>query len=91
MSAMGRFDAKTSLKGQTTIPVEVRRALGLQPGGRVQFITDESGEVRLVAKTTSLRHLKGLFGPMAEPFDDERALAETIALRTDPNRTELDP
>lgn len=88
---MGRFDAKTSLKGQTTIPVEVRRALGLQPGGRVQFITDDSGGVRLIAKTTTMRHLKGIFGPMAEPFDGEKAIAETVRRRTDPDRTELDP
>lgn len=79
---MGRFDAKTSVKGQTTIPVEVRRALGLQPGGRVQFITDEDGGVRLIAKTSTLRHLKGLFGPLSEPVDVEAAIEETVRRKT---------
>ncbi|HEY0292158.1 MAG TPA: AbrB/MazE/SpoVT family DNA-binding domain-containing protein [Hansschlegelia sp.] len=79
---MGRFDAKTSVKGQTTIPVEVRRALGLQPGGRVQFITDENGTVRLIAKTDTLRHLKGLFGPLAEPLDIDAAIEETVRRKT---------
>ncbi|MDR4307916.1 AbrB/MazE/SpoVT family DNA-binding domain-containing protein [Chelatococcus sambhunathii] len=88
---MGRFDAKTSLKGQTTIPVEVRRALGLQPGGRVQFITDETGGVRLIAKTTTMRHLKKIFGPNQAAFNEDEAIAETVRRRTDPNRTELDP
>lgn len=79
---MGRFDAKTSLKGQTTIPVEVRRALGLQPGGRVQFITDENGGVRVIAKTTTLRHLKGIFGPLDQPLDIDAAIEETVRRKT---------
>ena len=36
-------------KGQVTIPVEVRKRLGLHPGDRVAFITEED-TVRLVRK-----------------------------------------
>lgn len=79
---MGRFDAKTSLKGQTTIPVEVRRTLGLAPGGSVQFVTDENGGVRLIAKTTTMRHLKGIFGPMSAPVDIDAAIEETVRRKT---------
>lgn len=79
---MGRFDARTSLKGQTTIPAEVRRALGLQPGGNVQFITDEDGGVRVIAKTTTLRHLRGIFGPVDQPIDIDAAIEETVTRKT---------
>jgi len=88
---MGRIDAKTSLKGQTTIPVEVRRLIGLEPGGSVQFVTTDDGEVRVIAKKKSLAHLKGLFGPLDAPLDVDAAIAETVARRTDPNRTDSDP
>lgn len=88
---MARFDAKTSVKGQTTIPVEVRRLIGLEPGGAVQFVATEDGEVRVIAKKKSLRHLKGLFGPLAAPLDVDAAIEETVARRTDPNRADADP
>lgn len=79
---MGRFDARTSLKGQTTIPVEVRRTLGLQPGGNVQFITDDDGGVRVIAKTTTLRHLRDIFGPMNKSLDVDEAIEETVKRKT---------
>lgn len=86
-----RFDAKTSAKGQTTIPAEVRELLGLQPGGAVQFIADGTGVVRIVAKKRGLRHLIGIFEPDESPLNVEEAIAETMARRTDPSRTEADP
>lgn len=85
---MARYDAKTSAKGQTTIPVEIRQLLGLEPGGTVQFVTTTAGDVRVVAKTKSLLHLKGLFGPLSEPLDIDAAIEESVARRNDPNRTE---
>jgi AbrB family looped-hinge helix DNA binding protein len=88
---MAVYDAATSRKGQATIPVEVRRMIGLEPGGTVQFVTTPDGEVRVVARKSSLRHLKGLFGPLPAPLDIDEAIAETVARRTDPGRTEPDP
>lgn len=35
--------AKLSSKGQITIPLDVRRRLGLQAGDRVEFIEDQLG------------------------------------------------
>ncbi|GLK80669.1 AbrB/MazE/SpoVT family DNA-binding domain-containing protein [Methylopila turkensis] len=87
---MGRFDAKTSLKGQATIPVEVRRALGLEPGGSVQFVVGADGDVRVIAKTKTMRHLKGIFGPTAQPFDVDEAIYDTVRRRTAKDRTEPD-
>jgi AbrB family looped-hinge helix DNA binding protein len=76
---MGRFEAKTSMKGQATIPIEVRKALGLPPGGSVQFIVDDSGKVSLVAKKSDLSHLRGIFGTHERPVNIEEAIMETLA------------
>ncbi|MDO9415011.1 AbrB/MazE/SpoVT family DNA-binding domain-containing protein [Pararhizobium sp.] len=89
---MGKFEAKTSMKGQATIPVEVRRALGLHPGGSVQFIVSDEGDVSVVAKKKGISHLRGIFprheGP---PIDIGEAIMETVARRTSPDRVEGDP
>lgn len=88
---MAVYDAKTSQKGQATIPHEIRRLIGLKPGGTVQFVTTTDGDVRLVARKSSLRHLKGLFGTLPEPMDIDEAISETVVRRTEPNRTDPDP
>jgi AbrB family looped-hinge helix DNA binding protein len=46
-------------KGQVTIPVAVRRRLGLQPGDQVGFVVD-GGEVRLVRRETRVEAAFGL-------------------------------
>ncbi|MDB5524389.1 MAG: hypothetical protein JWM58_2152 [Rhizobium sp.] len=84
---MGRFEAKTSSKGQATIPIEVRKALGLPPGGSVQFVVDDNGKVSIVAKKSGLQHLRGIFGKPSEPVDIEEAIMETIAEKTDLSRS----
>jgi AbrB family looped-hinge helix DNA binding protein len=87
---MARYDAKTSLKGQTTIPVEVRKLIGLEPGGSVQFVSTPDGEVRLVAKRRGLQTLKGLFRHSGPPVDIDEAIMDAVTARTDPNRSEVD-
>ncbi|HHV42903.1 MAG TPA: AbrB/MazE/SpoVT family DNA-binding domain-containing protein [Clostridiaceae bacterium] len=39
--------AKVSSNGQVTIPKEVRRELGLKPGDKVLFLTNERGEMTI--------------------------------------------
>ena len=46
-------------KGQVTIPVAVRRRLGLQPGDQVGFVVD-GGEVRLVRRENRVEAAFGL-------------------------------
>lgn len=36
-----------TIKGTTTIPIEVRKQLGLKPGMYVSFVKDKSGEIIL--------------------------------------------
>jgi AbrB family looped-hinge helix DNA binding protein len=49
-------------KGQITIPVEVRQALGLDAGDRVEFVEVEPGRFEIVPATRSVVALKGMFG-----------------------------
>jgi AbrB family looped-hinge helix DNA binding protein len=51
--------ATMTSKGQITIPVQVRRALGLDAGVRVDFYEIESGEYVLRPRTHSIKELEG--------------------------------
>jgi AbrB family looped-hinge helix DNA binding protein len=51
--------ATMTSKGQITIPIKVRRALGLKPGVRVDFYEGESGEYSFRPKTGSIMELRG--------------------------------
>ena len=55
--------ATLTSKGQITVPVEVRRALQVESGDKVEFIQIEPGRFELMAATRSVRELKGMFGP----------------------------
>lgn len=47
-------------KGRITIPAEVRAALGLRPGDRVEFVEFEVGQFAIKAVTRSVKSLKGM-------------------------------
>jgi AbrB family looped-hinge helix DNA binding protein len=51
--------AAVTSKGQITIPLEVRKKLGIKPGDRVRFVEGERGEIILKPKTGSLMDMKG--------------------------------
>jgi AbrB family looped-hinge helix DNA binding protein len=59
--------ATVTSKGQITIPVKVRKALGLTPGTRVDFYEVEPGEFLLRAKTGSIRDLEGCLAHLIPP------------------------
>ena len=46
-------------KGQTTIPKEIREHLNLHTGDKIDFVIDESGQVRVETATLDIRELKG--------------------------------
>lgn len=75
------FDAKTSAKGQVTVPVEVRRLIGLEAGGKVQFQTDSEGRVYLTAKKRSIKALKGLVARPPSPVDVDAAISSAVMRR----------
>ena len=54
--------ATISSKGQITIPANVRQALHVDAGDRVEFVEVETGRFEFVAATRSVKELKGMFG-----------------------------
>jgi antitoxin PrlF len=52
--------ATITSKGQVTIPVQVRAALGVDAGDRIEFIEVAKGEFNIVAATRSVKELDGL-------------------------------
>lgn len=54
--------ATLTSKSQITIPAEVRQALGVDTGDRVEFVAVEPGRFELIPVTRSVTVLKGMFG-----------------------------
>lgn len=52
--------ATLTSKGQLTLPKEVRMALGVGPGDRVDFVRMEDGNFAVLPATHSVKSLKGL-------------------------------
>ena len=51
--------ATVTSKGQITIPVKIRKTLGLKPGTRIDFYQNDEGRFVLYPKTGSIRDLEG--------------------------------
>jgi antitoxin PrlF len=54
--------ATVTSKGQITIPANVRQALNVETGDRVQFVEVAPGRFEFFAATRSVTELKGMFG-----------------------------
>jgi antitoxin PrlF len=52
--------ATLTSKGQITIPVQVRTALGLDAGDRIEFVETAKGQFAIVPANRSVRELKGM-------------------------------
>jgi antitoxin PrlF len=72
--------AVATSKGQITIPVDVREALQLKAGDRVEFVQIEPGRFEVVAATRPVSDLKGLFGRPSKAVSID-ALNKAIAVR----------
>jgi AbrB family looped-hinge helix DNA binding protein len=72
--------ATITSKGQITIPAQVRAAMGVDVGDRLEFVEVGKGEFNIVAATRSVKELKGLFrGRRRKPVSIEEmnaAIAE---------------
>ena len=71
--------ATLTSKGQITVPVEVRRALQVESGDKIEFIQIEPGRFELMAATRSVRELKGMFGPASRVVSIEEMNAAIAA------------
>lgn len=72
--------ATISSKGQITIPAEVRQALKVDAGDRVEFVEVEPGRFEFFAATRSVTDLKGMFGKATRSVSIE-AMNVAIAMR----------
>jgi len=90
--------ATITSKGQITIPVKVRKALGLKPGVRIDYYEIEDGEYAFRPRTGSIMDLEGCipkldYVPTIEQMDqavlDYGAELDT-ATRSDANKNTRD-
>ncbi|WP_225908800.1 AbrB/MazE/SpoVT family DNA-binding domain-containing protein [Pseudomonas lactucae] len=78
MEILTMATATLTSKGQITIPVQVRSALGLETGDRVEFVEMEEGRFSIIAASKTVQDLKGLIRKPAEAVsidDMNRAIA----------------
>jgi len=76
--------ATITSKGQITIPKEVRDALGVGTGDRVEFVAEADGVYKVIAATRDIKHLKGLIPKPPKPVTVDamkRAVARAVSKR----------
>jgi AbrB family looped-hinge helix DNA binding protein len=64
-------------KGQVTIPLEVRRALGIQPGSDVQFRIEDEGVLLVVDPQRAADEIAGMRGAGSGELSTDEILALT--------------
>ena len=52
-------DSTLTSKGQTTVPLEIREAVGLQTGAKLSWSISPDGVLLIRAKTKSIQSLEG--------------------------------
>lgn len=76
--------AKLSANGQITVPVEVRRQLGLKSGDKVLFFQKQNGEIVISnASAAALQKAQAAFAGAAEALgvadeEDVQALVDEV-------------
>ena len=81
--------AKVSANGQITVPVEIRRLLGLKSGDKILFFQKQDGEVVVSnASAQAIRRAQAAFAGAADTMgisseEDVQALVDGIRYGTD--------
>ena len=63
--------ATVTSKGQITIPAQVREAMGVSFGDRIEFVEVEKDRFVIVAAKCSVRDLKGIIPRPRKPVSSE--------------------
>ena len=74
--------ATLTVKGQVTIPVEVRKRMGLDAGDRIEFVELDDGQYLIKPAIDDVRSLKGLLKKPRRPVsveDMNRAIRKRAA------------
>jgi antitoxin PrlF len=90
---MKRLAATVTSKGQITVPLEVRRLLGLRSGNKLVFVVDDDGSVRVESRRyPDLESIQGAAGslPASLPFHELREIAYDERLRAKLGRSARD-
>ena len=80
--------AKISANGQITVPVEIRRQLGLKSGDKILFFQKQNGEIVMSnASAQAIRKAQAAFSGAAEEMgisseDDIQALVDEVRYGT---------
>jgi antitoxin PrlF len=76
-------------KGQVTVPVDVRQALGLKEGDKVGFVLDHENKVELVKRGSVVAQTAGILKSDVPPLtaeelreEAERAAAQEVMERS---------
>ena len=91
---MKRLMASVSSKGQITMPIEVRKHLGVKQGDKVAFVLDDEGTITVeVPKYPTIVSLRGAAGSLSKPMnwsDIEAVVREERASRYIERRSKTD-
>lgn len=71
-------ESTVTVKGQTTLPKEVRAALGLGPGDRLRYLLLDGGEVRIL-RCQPVARLAGLLKGLSDRRVGLEEMEEAIA------------
>jgi antitoxin PrlF len=79
-----KFNVTVTSKGQMTIPADVRQALGISAGDRLELVLNDRGGMDLVKKTRSYKDIVGSLSHLAKnrvvPIGEEVEYAMTEAM-----------
>ena len=69
-----QYIRRVSARGQATIPLEVRKILGIEPRGKVMFQVKD-GRVEVCCVTMTLEEVCGSVPPLKPPMDFKEVCA----------------
>ncbi len=75
-------------KGQVTIPVEVRKLLGIERGDKLTFVIEDGGSIRIKAtRYPDVASLRGAAGKLEKPvsWEEMRQIAREDHLKDIPS------
>ena len=71
-------ESTITVRGQTTLPKDIRGALNLSPGDRIRYVLLDGGEVRIL-RVGSVRRLKGILADANRSVVSLEEMDEAIA------------
>lgn len=73
--------AKASSKGQITIPIDIRRKLGVKEGDKILFVEEPGRVIMMDSSTDALRKVQNAFAGEAERLGlkNEQDVADMVS------------